>query len=207
MMRELIFLFSVASISTFAGNVKLLVSLPGGAVSQAMQLDAAGNIYLTGSVTPQNPKDAQDTSDIFLAKVSADGSTVLYFTSLGGSFAEAGQSIAVAPDGSAYVTGSTGSSDFPVTAGAFETAFDTAGASQGFLVKVNPAGAVVYASYINGTAYTGRCGRGAPHRYGRAGLSGLQRSAGPGLRFEARCKHDEGAAIGLRLRRRPDDCG
>jgi len=90
MMRELIFLFSVASISTFAGNVKLLVSLPGGAVSQAMQLDAAGNIYLTGSVTPQNPKDAQDTSDIFLAKVSADGSTVLYFTSLGGSFAKRG---------------------------------------------------------------------------------------------------------------------
>lgn len=62
--------------------------------------------------------------------------------------------IALAPDGSAYVTGSTGSSDFRVTAGAFETTFDLAGASQGFLVKVNPTGAAVYASYINGTAYT-----------------------------------------------------
>jgi hypothetical protein len=124
MVRELIFLVSAVSISTFAGNVKLLASLPSGAVSRAMQLDAAGNIYLTGSLTPQNPKDSQDTSDIFLAKVSADGSTVLYFTSFGGSFAEAGAAIALAPDGSAYVTGSTGSSDFPVTAGAFETTFD-----------------------------------------------------------------------------------
>jgi uncharacterized protein (TIGR03437 family) len=154
MLRELIFFFSAASISAFAGNAKLLASLPSGAVSTAMQLDGAGNIYLTGSLTPQNPKDSQDTSDIFIAKVSADGSTVLYFTSLGGSFAEAGAAIAVAPDGSAYITGSTGSTDFPVTAGAFETTFNMAGASQGFLLKVNPAGAVVYATFINGTAYT-----------------------------------------------------
>ena len=154
MVRALIFLFSAASIPTFAGNVKLLSSLPNGVVSRAMQLDAAGTIYLTGSLTPQNPKDSQDTSDIFVAKVSADGSKMLYFTTLGGSFAEAGVAIAVTPDGSAYVAGSTGSNDLPVTAGAFETTFDMAGASQGFLLKVNPAGAVVYATYINGKAFT-----------------------------------------------------
>ncbi|SPF34668.1 exported hypothetical protein [Candidatus Sulfopaludibacter sp. SbA4] len=154
MVRELIILFSAASIPALAGNVKLLSSLPSGAVSRAIEIDAAGNIYLTGSLTPRNPKDSQDTSDIFVAKVSADGSKVLYFTSLGGSFAEAGAAIAVTSDGSAYVTGSTGSSDFPVTAGAFETTFDLAGASQGFLVKVNPAGAVVYATYINGKTCT-----------------------------------------------------
>jgi hypothetical protein len=118
MVRALIFLFSAASIPTFAGNVKLLSSLPSGAVSRAMQIDAAGNIYLAGSFTPPNPKDSQDTSDIFVAKVSADGSKVLYFTTLGGSFAEAGAAIVVAPDGSAYIAGSTGSNDFPVTAGA-----------------------------------------------------------------------------------------
>jgi uncharacterized protein (TIGR03437 family) len=175
MVRELIFLVFAASIPTFAGNVKLLSSLPNGAVSRAMQIDAAGNIYLAGSFTPQNPKDSQDTSDIFVAKVSADGSKVLYFTTLGGSFAEAGAAIVVAPDGSAYVAGSTGSTDFPVTAGAFETTFDLAGYSQGFLLKVNPAGAVVYATYINGKAYTQVTGI----ALGNAGEVFLTGSGGP----------------------------
>jgi hypothetical protein len=58
------------------------------------------------------------------------------------------------PDGSAYVTGSTGSSDFPVTPGALQTKFNTAGASQGFLVKVNPTGTVVYSTFINGPVFT-----------------------------------------------------
>jgi uncharacterized protein (TIGR03437 family) len=154
MVRELIFLLSAASLPMLAGTVTLISSLPAGAVSRAMQIDAAGNLYLTGSLTPQNPKDPQDSSDIFVAKVSADGSKVLYFTTLGGSFAEAGAAIALASDGSAYVTGSTGSSDFPVTPGAFETTFNIAGASQGFLLKLNPSGTVTYASFINGTAYT-----------------------------------------------------
>jgi uncharacterized protein (TIGR03437 family) len=166
------FLFTAASIPTFAGNVKLLSSLPNSAVSRAMQVDAAGNIYLTGSLTPRNPKDSQDTSDIFVAKVSADGSKVLYFTTLGASFAEAGAAIAVAPDGSAYLAGSTGSNDFPVTAGAFETTFDMAGASQGFLVKLNPAGAVVYATYINGKSYTQITGIALGNR-GEVFLTGL----------------------------------
>jgi uncharacterized protein (TIGR03437 family) len=154
MVRELVLLLSTTSIPTFAGTVQLLASLPNAAVSRAMQLDAAGNIYLAGSLTPQKPQDPQDTSDAFVAEVSADGSKVLYFTILSGSFSDAAAAIAVGSDGSAYVTGSTGSSDFPVTAGAMQTTFNTAGASQGFLVKVDPAGAVVYSTFINGTAYT-----------------------------------------------------
>ena len=138
----------------FGANVQLLSSLPNGAVSRAIQLDPAGNIYLAGYLAPQNPKSPQDTSDAFVAKVSADGSKVLYFTVLSGSFGDTATALALSADGSAYVTGSTGSSDFPVTAGAFQTAFNAAGYSQGFLVKVNPAGAVVYSTYINGTAYT-----------------------------------------------------
>ena len=132
----------------------MVSSLPKAAVSTAIQLDAAGNIYLAGSLTPQNPMFSQDTSDAFVAKVSADGSKVLYFTVLSGSFADAAAAIALGPDGSAYVAGSTGSSDFPVTAGALQTTFSAAGASQGFLVKVSPAGAVMYSTYINGTTFT-----------------------------------------------------
>jgi len=138
----------------FGGGVQLLTLLPNAAVSRAIQLDSAGNIYVAGSLTPQNPQSSQDTSDAFVGKVSADGSKLLYFTIVSGSGADAAAALALGSDGSAYVTGSTGSSDFPVTAGALQTTFNTAGASQGFLVKVNPAGAVAYSTYINGTAYT-----------------------------------------------------
>jgi uncharacterized protein (TIGR03437 family) len=154
MVRQLVLLLSASSLPSFASNVQLLTSLPDAAVSTAIQLDAAGNIYLAGSLAPRNPKDSQDTSDAFVAKVSADGSQVVYFTILSGSFAESAAGIALGSDGSAYIAGSTGSSDFPVTAGALETTFNMAGASQGFLVKVNPAGTVVYSTFINGTAFT-----------------------------------------------------
>ena len=151
MFRGLILFVSLTALPMLRGNVQLLSSLPNGAVTKAMQLDPAGNIYIAGSLAPQNPQSPQDTSDAFVAKVSADGSKLLYFTVLSGSFADAAAAIALGSDGSAYVTGSTGSADFPVTTGALQTTFSPAGASQGFLVKVNPAGAVAYSTYINGT--------------------------------------------------------
>ena len=132
----------------------MLTSLPGGAVSRAIQLDASGNIYLAGTITPANPQPVQNTSDAFVAKVSADGSKVLYFTVIGGSFSDTTSALALGPDGSAYIGGSTGSSDFPVTPGALQSVYNQAGASQGFLVRVSPAGAVVNATYINGTSFT-----------------------------------------------------
>jgi uncharacterized protein (TIGR03437 family) len=154
MIRGLVLFVSVSALPVFGSNAQLLSSLPNGVVSTAIRLDAAGNIYVAGSLTPPNPQSSQDTTDAFVAKVSADGSKVLYYTVLSGSSTDAAAGIALGSDGSAYVTGSTSSSDFPVTTGAFETTFNTAGESQGFLVKVNPAGAVTYATYINGTAYT-----------------------------------------------------
>ena len=135
----------------FGGNVQLLSSLPNAAVSKAIQLDVAGNIYVAGSFAPVS---FNDTSDAFVAKLSADGSKLIYFTVMAGSLPDGATALALGSDGSAYVTGSTGSSDFPVTAGALQPAFSPQGASQGFLVKVNPAGAVVYSTYINGTTFT-----------------------------------------------------
>ncbi len=39
-----------------------------------MQLDAAGNIHLTGHFTPQAPESSYYLSDAAVAKVSPDGS-------------------------------------------------------------------------------------------------------------------------------------
>lgn len=149
MFRGLALFASLMSVSMCAGNVQLLSSLPNASVSKAIQLDAAGNIYIAGSFKPET---VNDTSDAFVAKLSADGSRLIYFTVLHGSFADDAAAIALGSDGSAFVTGSTISRDFPVTAGALQPTFNPQGASQAFLVKVNPAGAVVYSTYINGDA-------------------------------------------------------
>jgi len=130
-------------------NVQLLPSLPNATVSRAMQLDAAGNIYVTGSVSPAG----KIVASAFVAKLSPDGSQVIYFTAMGGSFGEMAPSLALGSDGSAYVAGTTNSYDFPVTAGALASTFQGQ-APQGFLAKVNPAGSVVYSTFIAGPAST-----------------------------------------------------
>src|SRR6266849_5627145 len=120
MSRGLILFLSLAALPMFASNVQLLSSLPNGAVSNAIQLDAAGNIYVAGSVTPAN---IHDSADAFVAKLSPDGSKLIYFTVMAGSSSDVATALVLGSDGSAYVTGNTGSSDFPVTAGALQTAY------------------------------------------------------------------------------------
>ena len=65
------------------------------------------------------PKDFPQ--DAFVSKISADGSTLLYSTYLGGSETDIAYGIAVDSLGEAYVVGTTDSPDFPVTPNAFNT--------------------------------------------------------------------------------------
>lgn len=160
----LLSLCSVAfgALPTFGGNVQLLSSLPNGTVSETMQLDAAGNIYVAGYVIPEAPQSQSDTRDVFVAKVAPDGSKLLYVTMLAASSYDAATALAVGSDGSAYVTGYTASPDFPVTAGALQPTLQVSifpgpgvpNAFQGFLVKLNPAGAVAYSTFLGGTVST-----------------------------------------------------
>lgn len=101
------------------------------------------------------------SQDAFVAKISADGSTLLYSTYLGGTGSDVANGIAVDTFGSAYVTGTTFSTNFPTTANAFDTicgADAKCGAtwnpqglivSNAFVVKLNVAGsALVYSTYL-----------------------------------------------------------
>ena len=154
-----LFLLMVAE-PLVGSNVQLLTQLPNSAVSKGIQLDSSGNIYLAGYFVPPAQKGPNDFRDAFVAKVSADGSQILYFKALGGSSSDAASALMVGADGSVYVTGSTSSIDFPTTAGAMQPKYGAAiifpesPPAQTFLVKLDASGTIVYGSYLGGAAFS-----------------------------------------------------
>lgn len=81
-----------------------------------------------------------------------------YSTFLGGSNSASGSAIAVDEDGYAYVAGSTTSTDFPVTSGAYQTTppVPTLPNSFIFVTKINKSGsALVYSTYLGDAFATG----------------------------------------------------
>src|SRR5579863_7395217 len=149
MFRMLAVFVSLVTVSTLHANVQLLSALPNAATATALQVDAAGNIYVAGTFVPES----MNFFSAFVAKLSPDGSSLLYFTPLAGSHNNYAKALTLGPDGSAYVAGYTFSNDFPVTTGAFQSSFPPGGPA-GFLVKVNPSGMLVYSTFIGGTAST-----------------------------------------------------
>ena len=88
-------------------------------------------------------------SDAFLVKFSADGSTLLYATYLGGSDDEYPEDVAVDTNGSAYVVGYTWSTDFPLQS-AIQPAH--AGRVDVFVARFSPDGTMLdYATFLGGT--------------------------------------------------------
>ena len=67
--------------------------------------------------------------DAFVSKINPSGSALVYSTYLGGSGQDLGSGIAVDSAGNAYVTGNTGSSNFPTTPSAFQTVCNGGGSS------------------------------------------------------------------------------
>ncbi len=89
-------------------------------------------------------------SDAFVTKLNPAGSALSYSTFLGGSDNDQGNAIAVDRAGNAYVTGKTASSNFPTTAGAYQTSL--AGGYDAFVSKLNSTGTgLVYSTYLGGS--------------------------------------------------------
>ncbi|HBB88300.1 MAG TPA: hypothetical protein DC047_11850 [Blastocatellia bacterium] len=108
-------------------------------------VDSAGNAYVTGSTNSidfplQDPIQATfgGLQDVFVAKLNSTGSALSFATYLGGSINDAARGIALAPNGSIYVAGNTGSPDYPL-ANAAQSTYGGAG-NDGFLTRLNPSG-------------------------------------------------------------------
>ncbi|MGP0072879.1 MAG: DUF899 family protein [Bryobacteraceae bacterium] len=76
--------------------------------------DAAGNIYMTGSVIVDS-STMQTT--VLVVKLNPQATQYLYVRYVGGSVNDYGNAIAVDSAGDVYVAGYTNSPDFPVTSG------------------------------------------------------------------------------------------
>jgi len=97
-------------------------------------VDSAGDVYVTGQTSVFTKPHADH--DAFMSKLNPAGSVLVYSTYIGGSGLDLGSAIAVDSSGNAYITGETESTDFPVTPGAFQTAYG--GDEDAFVVKINP---------------------------------------------------------------------
>lgn len=148
--------------STFLGGS----SDRAGDVGVGIAVDPAGNAYLTGRTSSLNfpttagafqpalrigiPTDIP--TDAFVTKLNPTGSALVYSSFLGGDYDDYGRGIALDIAGNAYVTGFTGSADFPTTAGAYKATFD-GGSAKTFVTKLNSTGsALVYSTYLGGSS-------------------------------------------------------
>jgi hypothetical protein len=132
----------------------------GGDQANAIAVDGAGDAYVTGltksSYFPTTAGAFQTTyagssgsANAFVTELNATGTALVYSSYLGGGGGDAATGIAVDSAHSAYVTGHTSSTNFPTTAGAFQTTLS--GYGDAFVTKLNAAGsALVYSTYLGG---------------------------------------------------------
>ncbi len=125
----------------------------------SVAVDNAGNAYVTGVTTSSQATFPETVgpglsytarTDVFVAKIKADGTGLDYAGYIGGDGDEAGHGIGIDSSGNAYLTGWTSSSEatFPVLVG---PVLVYKGSIDAFIAKVNPTGSsLIYCGYLGG---------------------------------------------------------
>jgi len=159
----------VAKFDPTGTNLLFLTYLGGNGDDSAAAIanDSEGNVYVTGvtdstnfpipSLTVSNRISGKGELyfdlhpyDAFVAKISADGSRLIYATYLGGKEMDQGLGIAVDSNFCAYVAGFTESPNFPTTPGAFQPDFQ--GKTDAFVTKIASNGmSFSYSTFLGGT--------------------------------------------------------
>jgi len=119
-------------------------------------VDSAGDAYVTGAtlstlfpVKSAIQKTYGGNQDAFVTAFNAEGSGLLYSTYLGGSLNETGTGIAVDGSNNVYVTGQTGSSNFPTVN---PTQAKLGGDNDAYVAEINSTGStLVFSTYLGGS--------------------------------------------------------
>ncbi|MCI0681621.1 MAG: SBBP repeat-containing protein, partial [Gemmataceae bacterium] len=126
-------------------------------------VDGVGNAYVTGLASgaasvgfPTTPGAFQAAGrlgfDVFVTKLNATASGMIYSTLLGGAGTDYGLDIAVDAAGNAAVTGLTSSSDFPLVDPVQASLGNFAAATQdAYITRLNATGTPYYSTYLGGT--------------------------------------------------------
>jgi hypothetical protein len=130
-----------------------------------MAMDAQGNSYVVGYTASNNFPTINalqpapgGQGDAFIVKFNSAG-TPVYSTYLGGNYVDYGGGVAADAAGNAYVTGWTGSSNFPI-ANAFQPNY--AGSWDAFVTKLSDDGSTLtYSTYLGGSDQENYMSRGA----------------------------------------------
>lgn len=140
--------------STFVGG-------SGRDIGRAIVIDASGNSYITGITESANYDITsgvfQNTNagggDIFITKVNSSGTALLYSTYIGGTALEDANDIVIDGSGNAYITGYAVSTNYDITAGAYQTTFGGAFFfGDAIVTKINSTGsALVFSTYLGGS--------------------------------------------------------
>lgn len=162
--------FFVAKIDPAQTGANSLVYLTflGGSTDQQgglIAVDSAGDVAITGTtssadfpVTDGSTRTA-GANDTIVSEIDPSGAKLLYSTMFGGNGAESQQTnggIALTASGDIFVASDTNSTNLPVTAGAYATAY-TSPTTDGFLAILHPGAtpAVKYRSYLGLNGQTG----------------------------------------------------
>src|SRR5262245_27131793 len=121
----------------------------------SIAVDAGGNAYITGFTTSSDfpivngfQRTRGGGQDAYVLKLNSTGSSIVFSTFIGGTSDDRGFGITTDVGNNVYITGSTGSSNFPVV-GPFQRT-NAGGMTDVFVTKLNPAGAVSYSTYVGG---------------------------------------------------------
>ncbi len=129
-----------------------------------ISVDGAGNAMVAGNTnTIDLPVTigSSSNSGAFALKINAAGNDLVYLTYIGPTVAVINdvrtssslgtRPISVDASGNAYLVGSTNSPEFPATRGAYQTTYNAGANLEAFAMKLNPAGAMIWATLLGGS--------------------------------------------------------
>jgi len=152
----------VARLAVGGGSLVNLTYLGGSAIEHAssVRVDTAGSVVVGGYTFSTNfpvqlayQPASGGNQDGFVAKFASNLQSLTFSTYLGGSGGTAGlpeevNGVFIDLSGNIVAAGTTSSSNFPVTAGAYQTIFG--GETDGFISRFSPLGALLQSTYFGG---------------------------------------------------------
>lgn len=164
----------IAKLDSTGSNLLFLDLLGGSGQDNGygLALDGSGNVVVAGSTSSSdfpvvNPIQATlpGSYNAFLAKLSADGSTLIYSTYFGGNESDLPAGVVVDANGNMVIAGYTSSTNFPLANALQSSVSANQGGiygNYGFVTKFSPDGSsLIFSTYLGGSANTSwNCGGG-----------------------------------------------